>query len=89
MIQKVYVNISTSTISSVQIGMHFYFNSELKKETVFYGKDRAISNTRGYVLMKTLVFWYDLVLLIIYMDVYDSFSAVPDFLSLSAVTLAQ
>lgn len=36
----------------------------------------AISNTRGYVLMKTLVFWYDLALLIIYMDVYDSFSAV-------------
>lgn len=76
-------------VLSVETGVHFYFNSELKKEAAFYSKDRAISNTRGYVLIKTLVFWYDLALLIIYMDVYGSTSVVPDFLSLSAVMLDQ
>jgi len=50
----------TVQVLPVQTGVYFYFNSESKTETPFYGKDRVISNTRGYVLIKTLVFWYDL-----------------------------
>lgn len=74
-------------VLSVQTGVYFYFNSELKTDTAFYRKDRVISNTKGYVLIKILVFWYDLVLLIVYIDVYYGASAVPDFLS--ALTLDQ
>lgn len=79
----------TVQVLPVQSEVHFYFSSELKTETAFYGKDKVISNKRAYVLIKTLVFWYDLALLIIYTDMYYGASGVPDFLSLSAVTLNQ
>lgn len=68
-------------VLSVQTGVCFHLSSELKTETAFYQKDRVISNTKGYVLIKILVFWYDLVLLVVYIDVHYGTSAVPIFLT--------
>lgn len=85
---KFYINIRVNNICSHWSSFLLQFRAE--QRDVFCGKDRAVSVTRGYALIKTPMFWHDAALLIIYLHgcVWLYFIS-PDFPSLSAVTQDQ